>query len=380
MLHNITSTKPKILVADDELANRLLLERILSPDYEVDFAVNGQDTLNKLDECDYDALLLDVMMPILNGISTLEIIRQKTDLATLPIILVSALTDTNTIVAGIELGANDYITKPIDPQIVRARLQTQVTLKHLMTERNDAIAALDSANKMKAHMMQIASHDLKNPLNNLGMLLEVISSSVAVDEQLKNLFRLADDSIEAMVNIINDFLSSQNLAEGNIEAELEELSGKSLVYSVLDQYELAAAKKNMEISVDCKDDDRVLADEKRMNQVISNLLSNAIKYSPVDSQINIRLESKQDTWRLEIQDAGPGIPENERQYLFKAFSKYQISTTPTANESSTGLGLWIAAEMMRLQDGAIGMDSPPEGGCCFWVELPLATESIAISA
>ena len=379
MLAKITSQKPRILVADDEEFNRLLLDRILHNNYEIDFACNGQEALNKLNEGDYDALLLDVMMPVMDGISCLKIIRENVDFTTLPVIMVSAMSDKASIVHGMQLGANDYITKPLDAEITMARLDTQVSLKKLMDERNQAITSLKEANQLKMQMMQIASHDLKNPLNNLGMITSILMEMLGDNHDASQILSMAGVSIDIMIDIINEFLTGQDLSQG-IVADIEEILALELVSQVLEQNEVAAQHKNIDIFTDYQTNATIFADEKRLNQVMNNLVSNAIKYSPQDSHIIVRTLQNQDTWRLEIQDSGAGIPEEERQYLFQAFSKHHISTQPTAGESSTGLGLWIAAEMMRVQKGTIGMDSPQEGGCCFWIELPLADEAILIGA
>lgn len=377
MLAQLTNQKPHILVADDEEFNRLLLVRILQHQYEVDMASNGQEVLDALNTQTYDAVLLDVMMPVMDGIVCLKIIREIVDFATLPIIIVSALSDKKNIVQGIEFGANDYITKPLDPEIILARLETQVSLKRLMDERNLAIESLKQANQMKNRMMQIASHDLKNPLNNLGMVMPLLLEAMGDDAQANQLLGMARESIETMLEIINEFLSGNNHAEG-VSAEIEEVYAPELVDNIVKQYEVSAQHKNIEVLTDYQANVVILADEKRLNQVMNNIFSNAIKYSPIDSQIIIRTIHNQEIWRLEVQDSGAGIPEDERQYLFQAFSKNQISTKPTDGESSTGLGLWIASEMMRVQEGVIGMNSPDNGGCCFWIELPLSQEALSI--
>lgn len=379
MLRAITNQKPRLLIADDEEFNRMLLRRILHRDYEIDFACNGQEVLDNLNARDYDAVLLDVMMPVMNGLTCLKIIREIVDFATLPVILVSALSDKASIVNGIELGANDYITKPLDADIVMARLDTQISLKRLMDERNQAIASLEQANQMKARMMQIASHDLKNPLNNLGMVMTIMTEMFEDDAQTNKFLKMADKSITTMLDIINEFLTGQDLSDGII-AEIEILQTQAIITDVLKENEVAATHKNIEIITDYQSDTYIKADEKRLIQVMNNLISNAIKYSPKNSRVIVRVLENQGVWRLEIQDSGAGIPEAERQFLFQAFSKHDISTQPTNGESSTGLGLWIAAEMMRIQDGDIGMDSPVDGGCCFWIELPLAAEALLIGA
>lgn len=379
MLAEITNQKPRILVADDEKFNLILLSRILDSDYEVDMVVNGQEVLDSLAVNDYDAVLLDIMMPVMGGLICLEKIREMVNFASLPVILVSALSDKESIVRGIEFGANDYISKPLDAKVVKARLNTQVALKRLMDERNAAIASLQQANDMKAHMMQIASHDLKNPLHNLGMTMSLLSGVANDDIEKELLLGIAKDNINTMMNIINEFLTGQDNTDG-ISATLEELAVTDLIVATIKQNEIAAQHKNIEIITDYQADVLILADERRLSQVMNNIISNAIKYSPKNSHVTIRTSHNKETWRLEVQDSGTGIPESERQYLFQAFSKNQISTEPTDGESSTGLGLWIASEMMRVQNGTIGMDSPASGGCCFWIELPHTKEATSIGA
>lgn len=359
--------KPRLLVADDEEPNLLLLQRILSMDYEVDIVRDGNAVLEQLTTEEYDALLLDVMMPGMTGIEVVELIRKSTDLATLPIILISAVSDTQTIVKGITLGANDYITKPISAMIVLARVGTQITLKRLMDERKMVTAALEKTNEMKMQMMQIASHDLKTPLSNLTLLIRLIRDHSSGNPKILNYIGTINKMIANMVRIIDEFLSSKIF----IDAELSEVSSLTALLDILAQYELSAKNKNIEINLDAGGDIPIFADETRIKQVISNLLSNAIKYTPLGGEIYIRTQQNGEMLRLEIQDSGPGIPADEEQYLFEAFSKSYISTQPTADENSTGLGLWIALKMVESQHGIIGLDKPEEGGCCFWIEIPL---------
>jgi two-component system, sensor histidine kinase and response regulator len=373
MVHPNPHIRSRILVVDDEIMNRDLLGRILHHDFDIDCAENGADALAMLRNTEYDVVLLDIMMPVLNGKDTLIKIRASADLAELPVIIVSAVSDISQMVDAIGLGANDYITKPLDVSLVKARVQTQVLLKRMMDERRDAIDALQSANEMKARMMQVASHDLRNPLNNLKMLLSLIKEGVEGDSEMQPLMQIADEGIETMLMIIEDFLSSNAVDNNGITIALTETEGAAQLGQVIEQYSLAARVKNIRLEMDIEEA-LVAADERRLQQVFGNLLSNAIKYSPKNSRVLVRSMSSDTTWRVEVYDSGAGIPKNERRHLFSPFSKNLISTEPTNGESSTGLGLWIASEMMRLQGGKIGMDSPETGGCCFWLELPLAAE------
>lgn len=365
------NTLPRILVTDDKAENRYLLERLLKHAYIVDLAENGQEALDKIYENDYDLVLLDLMMPVLDGLEVLRAVREHVDLATLPIIIVSALNESNEVVHGIEMGANDYIIKPIEPAIVLARVKTQVTLKRLMDERQEAVAVLERANQMKARMMQIASHDLRNPLNNLNLLLKVLDNQSEGSQAWEQLKAMADDSMQSMSAIIDDYLNNPAATHEALEIHLDMYNAATIVEATLNQYHIMAQQKGIRLHIDIQDA-FVTADADRLLQVLNNLVSNAIKYSPADSDVYIQSRDYDDHWRLDIIDSGIGIPEQERQHLFKAFSKRHISTQPTAGESSTGLGLWIAAEMMRLQNGQIGMDAAATGGSNFWITLPLA--------
>jgi signal transduction histidine kinase len=373
MVHPNLNNRPRILVVDDESMNRDLLLRILQQDFEVGCAEDGAQALEMLQNAPFDVVLLDMMMPVLDGKSTLIRIRADSNLAELPVIIVSAISETRKVVDAINCGANDYITKPLDISLVKARVQTQVMLKRMMDERREAIAALQSANQMKARMMQVASHDLRNPLNNLKMLCSLIKDGLGDNPQLSPLMSIADEGIETMLEIIEDFLSTSAVDNNGVAIALEETEGLAHLEQVIEQYSLAARNKGIRLELDM-DDALILADERRLGQVFGNLLSNAIKYSPINSRVKVRAYTQQGLWRVEVYDSGAGIPKEERRHLFSPFSKNLISTQPTNGESSTGLGLWIAAEMMRLQGGRIGMDSPDTGGCCFWMELPLVME------
>jgi len=149
-IEDYTQRTPRLLIVDDNEVNRVLLERMLGAEgYSTDSARDGREALDKLAEDSFDLLLLDIMMPVLDGISTLRFIRADENTATLPAILISAMTDTDDIVRGLEMGANDYITKPVDMGIALARVKTQVTLKYLADERDRTIERLRQTNEMR---------------------------------------------------------------------------------------------------------------------------------------------------------------------------------------------------------------------------------------
>jgi len=369
----------RLLVVDDDATNRSALKSLMGGEYTVISAGNGHEALEYLNQDEFDLVLLDVMMPGLGGFEVLEIIRSAPHLMDLPVILISGRTDTALVVRGLELGANDYLSKPINPQIARARIKTQVSLKRMADERKRAMQEYKAVQDMKDRLVQVASHDLKVPLSNLRtaqyLLREIMQGKTDVEAILDNISL----TLDGMQGIIEDFLESAALPSRPLDLRLDCVEVEEVLRDVAEQFFFPASAKQISLLLgDTKG--IVLADSRRLNQIISNLVSNAIKYSPANSVVTISSEPTSETIssaegeftsplvRILVSDQGPGIPSDERNLLFEPFSK--LSNRPTAGESSTGLGLWIVKHLAMLQNGQVGVECPPEGGSIFWVSLP----------
>lgn len=360
---------PRLLIVDDQEFNLQLLERVFSKSYAVTCVSSGEEALSLLGENTYDAVLLDIMMPGVDGLAVLKIIRDVPETAELPVILVSALSEDQHVANGLELGANDYITKPFDVTVAQARVRTQVALKQLTDERKATIANLRSAIDLKERLMRIASHDLKGPLTNLQMVSFLVREAVGDDAELNKLLDMADDSIVMMQTLTEEFLES-GIAQGDeISLVTEPLSITPLLEQVLRQHEPVAVNKDIQLVTSYDDERLVDADPNRMIQILSNLISNAIKYSPSGSTVRVETRNNARSVRINVIDQGQGIPEKERDLLFQPFSR--LTTRPTAGEHSTGLGLWIVKQLVDLHGGVVDVDCPAEGGSIFWMELPL---------
>ena len=369
------NSKPRLLVVDDEEINIQLLTRLFRENCDIDTAMDGQAALNQLQMKTYDLVLLDIMMPVLNGLEVLRTIRRSQDIATLPVILVSAVTERADVARGIQLGANDYITKPLDIDIVRARVTTQIIMKQLMDERHRHIGQLQQLNDVRTRMVQVASHDLKNPLNNLRMLARIMRDEAANPEKILDLTDMLENSLGTMLGVIEGFLDSQLVGSDDLVLAMQPVDTEEIIQQVIKQYTVAAQQKQINLHVNGISHDRILADSNRLQQVLSNLVSNAIKYSPIGSTVTVSSQTANHRWRLRVIDEGPGIPAEEHHHLFQPFSTHKISTKPTGGESSTGLGLWIVKQMIELQDGTVGVEFPQEGGSVFWLELAIAPQT-----
>jgi signal transduction histidine kinase len=363
----VTQQLPRVLVVDDDHNNLDLIRHVFQKNFDVTCAESGQEALANLRRSSFDAVCLDIMMPDVSGLDILQMIRRSPKLATLPVILISALSDTRDVVRGLELGANDYLPKPFDIHEAVTRISTHIRLKRLEDERQRTIEELANAQKMQESLLRVASHDLKAPLQNIRMAEYMLRDVVGGDSTGQELLDSLTANVENMQRVIDLLLDVAACRSGKIEIKPEYVAVDAICWDLGMQYYMTALAKLIQLEVG-ETNGIVIADPNRLMQVLGNLVSNAIKYSPENTTVTIWAESLGDYIRINVADQGPGIPPEERPKLFKEFGK--LSTRPTAGESSTGLGLWIAKQLMKLQKGDIGVDCPPDGGSVFWVLLP----------
>jgi len=369
--------RARIMVVDDDSEDLTLLQVILERDYDVTLVNDPRRALEMLQSGlqegnPFDVVLSDVKMPIMDGFSVTNAIRNLPDVGDTPVILISGMSETEDIVRGLQMGANDYITKPVNTSMVRARVRIQVTLKRLMDERKQTIAELKETQKVRERFFRIASHDLKGPINNIGMAQTMLMQTVGEDNAASEYVSLIEKSLDNMKDVIRDFLDTAALQTGALDIRLDCIAAEDVINEVLEQYDINARRKGITMQVS-ETSGQMMADRARIGQVLSNLVSNALKYGPPNSSVYVWTEAASDDMlRISVADQGRGIPANERERLFGEFSK--LSTRPTGGESSTGLGLWIVKHLVTLQNGTVGVDCPPTGGSIFWIELPACAQ------
>lgn len=363
----VNNTLPKLLVVDDDLVNSTLLQRLFEREYKVVYAASGTAALEVLGRDTIDLVLLDLMMPDVSGYEILEQIRHNVAWSDLPVIIISAKSDNSDVVRGLEMGAHDYITKPIQVDIVRARVQTQLALKRLADDHKHTIHELRIAQQMQDTFYRIVSHDLKGPLTNLRMAHFLLRDIVGSDDQGNTILDNIELTLDEMHDMIRVFLDVMTLQPGRIQIEIDCLRTDDLLQNVAKQYALTAESKNIRLHVEASES-YVMGDNRLLNQMISNLVSNAIKFSLSDTVVTLWADEDSRRMRLYVSDQGPGIPTEERGKLFEMFSR--LSTRPTGSEHSTGLGLWIVKQLAEAQNGRVGVECPADGGSIFWVELP----------
>jgi signal transduction histidine kinase len=360
---------PLLLAVDDEPANLHLLQRVVKGRYRIMTVSSGQDALDMLVQAPFDLILLDIMMPGMTGLQTLEHIRANPRTSDIPVILISALSEADDITNGLEMGANDYISKPIDLDVTRARIQTQIALKQLVDERKSTIEKLQAAQEMKNRFVRMASHDLKGPLMNIRMVMSLLPKMVDVNADAAEMIEAAESSLDTMHMVIKDFLDTAAIQSEAMDLNLNPVAVELVVAEIVKEHSVNSNRKNIGLVLGDVSG-LIYADPARYHQALGNLVSNAIKYSPPDTTVNIWTECDGSDICVYVADHGPGIPLEDQNRLFTEFGK--LTPRPTGGEASTGLGLWIVKHLINLQHGDVGLISPPEGGSTFWIRMPAA--------
>jgi signal transduction histidine kinase len=385
--------RARILVVDDADFNREVMTRILDKEgYLVETAFDGADALEKMRREAFDMILLDVMMPGVDGIQVIETMHGDEGLKHLPVVMLSALNEQETVLKCIQLGAQDYLPKPINQQLLKARISACLEkkrshdLEREYTRRVESMSAqlqavnerLREANQLKSRFLATAAHDLKNPLGGILLMANLIREE-AESGQLSELARKQSskihDTVQKMLLIINSILDSAIQEMGEVELSLEMTNLGDLVHRVVQENEAYATSKDIRLiyeetfAAECWG----LLDRMRVSQAMDNLVNNAIKYSPFGSTVriflNLRVVDGQDRVHIEVRDQGPGMTEEDLAQAFGVFQR--LSAQPTGGEYSTGLGLSIVKQMVELHDGWVWIESAPGQGSTFLVEIPL---------
>jgi signal transduction histidine kinase len=359
----------KVLVVDDDRMNIRILGGILRAEgYTLGEAGSGEKALELYEQFQPDLVLLDVMMPGIDGFETCRRLKKTYGEKSAPVIFITAKNETDDVVQGLAAGGVDYLPKPFNAKEVLARIRSHLQNQLLYEQLIKADAA-------KNRFLGMAAHDLRNPLASIRGLAEFLREGAVgpLNADQLDLIKTIQDASHAMLDLVNELLDVATIESGELKLSLEnhnltELAAKSVALTNME-----AAKKKTHVTFAAPREPAVLPiDPAKMRQVIENLLSNAVKYSPPGSTVTAAVAvGPARNISFSVRDQGPGIPENERDRLFKDFGR--LSAKPTGGEKSTGLGLAICRKIVEAHRGTIVAENLPAGGCEFRVTLPLPT-------
>lgn len=360
-----TDTTPaepsRVLVVDDLNINRTLMKRQLERHgYQVYEAENDPRALEIVDQQAIDMVLLDIRMPGMDGIEVLRRLRKNHSALHLPVIMVTAEALTEITVEALQAGANDYLVKPVDINAAIARIESQLNLSHMATIKDDII--------------RFASHDLKKPLVIMMDIAEVLKEEIQpgkpLPEDTVEMMEVLIRTGQNMQEIISGFLDQEVLRQGQEERDYQPLDINNITHaSVASNAEYAQRKSITLIHSPGADVPRVAANEFRLLQILDNLIGNALKYCPKGSSVNVITRLDDEHVLVEVVDNGPGLKEDDFSRLFIKHAK--LSNQPTGNETSSGVGLALCKQLIRLDEGNIGARNNPDAGVTFWISLPI---------
>ncbi|MEO6002779.1 MAG: hybrid sensor histidine kinase/response regulator [Opitutus sp.] len=352
-----------ILIVDDTPANLgVLVETLGVAGYRLMVAEDGEEALAQTLQIQPDLILLDVMMPGLDGFETCRRLKARPETRDIPVLFMTALNESADKVKAFSVGAVDYIAKPVEHEEALARVRTHLSMRRLQRELQEQIA-------LKQKFMKIAGHDLRNPLFLILLGTELARRQTGIPPKVVRFLESIEESAAHIRRIIDTFLEIRAPGAPSSSGRVDlGLMGAAVVR----QHEHAAETKNIRLTLESTEGlQLVRAESAEAFQMFSNLISNALKFTPVGGQVTIRTLLMENRVRVEVQDSGPGIPANERDRLFRKSGR--LSPRPTGGEESTGDGLTIVKQLVESQGGEVGADFPAEGGSVFWFALPIAS-------
>jgi len=356
-----------ILVIDDNVENLKVLGNILKESgYKIALAQSGKEALEISKAMSPLVIFLDVMMPEMDGYEVLDKLKQMRGTDQIPVIMVTAQIDAQDIKKALELGAVDYIKKPINKTELLARLRTTIRLR-------EKELALQNMIKSKEEFIQMVAHDLRVPFAAISdfadMLLNDTNLSTIMNIGHKEYLKLIIDSSTFLVDYFNKLLKWASTDSGKLAVNKEVVNFQVIVQTAKSLYSSKLAEKEQTFINNCKEDIYLSVDVSLFQQIINNLLSNAIKYSPAKGQITIFADKHPGKVEITMRDTGGGIEWMTEEELFnKSFHK---STCGTNGEKGSGIGLHICKAIADAHSFKLSFHPAPVKGTDFVIGIPV---------
>jgi len=353
----------RILVVDDQPANIQIVGNVLGPlGCDIVPASDGATALKRLAARPPELVLLDVVMPGMDGIEVCRRIREEPDRREIPIIFLSAADDKDSIVRALAAGGVDYVTKPFDHAELVLRVRTHLALK----------AARDRLKQLaedKDELIGILAHDMKNHLGGIQISAKLLRGRMAQsDGKLEQLCENICHSTGQLLSFVKQFLAN-SAADHEIVLKPKALNLNDAAALSVQEYQEAAARKSLDLrAVLPAEPVMALGDPNAVAQVLDNLVSNAVKFSPPGKKITVTVRAAESGGECVVEDEGPGFSADDTNRMFRRYGR--LSARPTGGELSTGLGLSIVKKLVQNMNGELACESAPGQGATFRVRFP----------
>ena len=356
-----------LLVVDDQESNIQVVGAALGKlGFEILPATGGVQVFQRLAVRRPDLILLDLLMPDMDGFEVCRRIRDNPDWAAIPIIFLSSADDKGLIVRALESGGVDYITKPFNQAELVTRVRTHLALKRARDELKQLAEDRDE-------LLGILTHDLKNHLGGMDMSAQLLRdrTEAMADPKLRLMAENISHASSQMLAFVKEFLANAS-ADHGVQVQTEPVNLSDAAARAVQQHQEAANRKQLLLKVVLPPNGSLVqADLASLNQVFDNLLSNAIKFSPRGKQIRLTVCPPGARYvECQVQDEGPGFSPEDKAHMFRRYGR--LSARPTGGEPSTGLGLSIVKKLVLAMQGELACESTPGNGATFAFRLPRA--------
>jgi len=369
---NINRSDYKILIVDDVVSNVLLLKILLTNEkFQVCTANNGTSCIEMARKEHPDLILLDVMMPDMNGFDTATILKKEVETKEIPIIFLTALNTPQDLVHGFQVGANDFLTKPFNKEELVMRVTQQISLvaaKRIIEKQNQELrATLSNRDKMYS----VIAHDLRSPMASIRMVLNLVVASASPETVGPELFALLDQAnreSEEVHDLLDNLLKWTKSQTGRLTVVKQELDLNDIIPGVVEIFDAIAQTKHIKLDLQLTGEAmKVEADNDMLKTVVRNFLSNAIKFSPENSSIEIIMSKEGEFAKVSVRDHGVGIAADRIDSIFHKGE----TTYGTGGEEGSGLGLQLCQDFARKNGGDCFVESVEGQGSMFSVLIPL---------
>jgi K+-sensing histidine kinase KdpD len=359
----------RILVVDDEAPIRRSLQCLLAAEgHDVFEAEDGAQALAAVDSWSPDVVLLDVMMPRLDGLEVCRRLKANPVTAPIPVLLVTGLSEKQDRLQGIKAGANDFLTKPIDPQEAALRTRNAVFSKRLHDRVRESYERLKDLEELRDDLTHLIVHDLRSPLAGIKGYLDLLRLGAdELDEDKQSYINDALGQVSTLMEMISSLLDVNRLESGELPLDMKESDLAALTAEAIGALgELTTGRSVKQenphgpINVNCDTD--------IICRVVATLVGNALRLTTQSDSVVVSVQNEEGIPRVEIRDTGPGIPP---EYLEEIFDKYgQVAARKKRRKYSVGYGLTFCKLAVEAHGGIIGVESEVGKGSTFWFELP----------
>lgn len=361
-----TATKPpRILVVDDDPRVQDTIAAQLYPEgYDLLFKSSGIDALKHMDELNPDVILLDLMMPGMNGFDVCSRIRHSDHYRHVPIIMVTALDDVDYLVTGLDTGADEFISKPVNGAELRARVRSMLRIKHQYDE-------LDQALQMRELFSRMIVHDMRNPLSSILLYSQVMQRKLQLPPEQMNQVEMIQTEALRLGKLFDDMLILSRMQRGRLVLRQQLADLGVMLTETIQKHQRAAASQNIQLVLEKSAEQcTLLVDSALVQRMFDTLIGNAVKFTPAGGTVTVKLtrygQAAASSLQLEVADQGSAVSPLMIEQLF---AQLESSDIHYPNRPNTSIGLAFCRLVAEAHEGSLSVRDNPTGGAIFTVDL-----------